>query len=172
VQEHIYCHPGVIVLNPDIYLEGLHAIAAAEMFRTAARELGGEASFSRAIALFHLSHHGPQTISSLAAAVSLSHAAASRMVDGMVKNGLITRHEGKVDRRQKRVALAPAGEACIASLRLKTVEAYRQLLETLPDDLRDRFTKILKEVSAFVSTPNDALPQRATSRPPRKNSKK
>lgn len=159
-------------MDPDVYLESLHAIAAAETFRTAARELGGEASFSKAIALFHLAHQGPQTISSLAAAVSLSHAAASRLVDGMVKSGLITRHEGEIDRRQKRVALAPAGEACIASLRSKTTDAYRHMLEKLPDDLRNRFAKILKEVSAFVPTPNAALPQHATSRPPRKNRKK
>ena len=159
-------------MNTDVYLEGLHAVAAAEMFRTAARELGGDASFSRAVGLFHLSHHGPQTISALAAAVSLSHAAASRMVDGMVKAGLLTRREGEVDRRQKQVALAPAGEACIASLRLATIDAYRQLFERLPGDLSDRFAKVLKEVSAFVPAPGAAPPSPTGARPRRKHPKK
>jgi len=140
-------------LNPDLYLEELHGVAAAEMFRTAARELGGDAPFSRAVALFFLRHQGPQSVSSLAAAVSLSQAATSRMVDSMVKAGLLTRHEAAVDRRQKRVALAPAGEACITAMRLATSEAYRRLFERLPDDLRERFAKTLEEVSAFVPAP-------------------
>jgi DNA-binding MarR family transcriptional regulator len=140
-------------VNPDLYLEGLHGVAAAEMFRTAARELGGDAPFSRAVALFFLRQQGPQTISSLAGAVALSQAAASRMVDGMVKAGLLTRREHAADRRQKRVALTPAGEACIAAIRLATSEAYRRLFEGLPDELRERFAKTLEEVSAFVPSP-------------------
>ena len=178
MHKHIYCAIAYffrrepIAVNPDLYLEGLHAVAAAEMFRTAAREFGGDASFSKAIALFHLAHHGPQTISSLAAAASLSQPAASRMVESMVKTGFLTRREGEVDRRQKQIALAPAGEACMASLRMATIDAYRRLLERLPDDLSDRFAKMLREVSAFAPPPN-AIPALPTgARRPRKNPKR
>jgi len=53
--------------------------------------LSGDVTFARVISLFHLHHHDSQTIAELAEATGLSHAAASRMVDGLYREGVVPR---------------------------------------------------------------------------------
>src|SRR5882672_10220083 len=89
-------------------LESLHGMVAIETFHHATTLLGGDLSLPKMVALFQLSHSGPQTITAIAAAITLSHAATSRIVDSLVKNGLVDRREGSEDRRQKRIALNSA----------------------------------------------------------------
>ena len=52
---------------------------------------------------------GPQTVSSLSELIKLTPGAVSRLVDRMVRKGLVSRREGDSDRRQKTLNLTPAG---------------------------------------------------------------
>lgn len=121
------------------------------MFRHATIMLDGDASFSRVSALFHLSHRGPQTIKSLAEAVTLSHAATSRLVESLVKAGLVDRRENVADRREKLVALNPTGEECINAFRVFTADAYAAQLANVPLDVRTAFSAALSDLMRHVS---------------------
>lgn len=137
-------------------LEQLHGPVAAQMFHHAATMLGGEMSFSRVIALFHLSYRGPQTITSLAKEVMLSHAATSRMVDSLFKAGLLDRQEGAADRRQKLVAITPAGRKCIDTFRSLTADAYARSMAELPLELRAGLSSLMEEVIRLRRQPPDS----------------
>jgi len=94
--------------------------------------LSGDVTFARVISLFHLHHHDSQTIAELAEATGLSHAAASRMVDGLYREGVVDRREAAEDRRQKCVELTPAGLKKIEAMRQVTTEAYAEMMPQVP----------------------------------------
>ncbi|QDL92788.1 MarR family transcriptional regulator [Paroceanicella profunda] len=111
-----------------------HALVSSEMFRRMTDDLRGlELSFSQIHALMHLNRHGGVIIADLAEAVKLSSTAASRMVERMVRVGLVQRRENPVDRRQKYVELTPAGLAHLKELRNSTIQIYSELFVHVPD---------------------------------------
>jgi DNA-binding MarR family transcriptional regulator len=116
-------------------LESLYGRIAPRVFGHAARMIDGEVTFSRVMALFHLYRLGPQSIADLATVACLSPTAASRMVDGLVVAGLVSRREAPADRRRKEVALTPAGSAVIKGLRAETAAAFREVLGSAPPKL-------------------------------------
>ncbi|HWH12513.1 MAG TPA: MarR family transcriptional regulator [Solirubrobacteraceae bacterium] len=75
----------------------------------------------------------PLSLGSLAREVGLSDAAAVRMVDGLLRGGLVLRREDDRDRRIKRITLSEAGNGAVAEL----VAAKRDGLE--------RFTRALTQ---------------------------
>jgi len=127
-------------------LERLHMIVATQTFQYAATMFDGEMSLPRMVALSHLSFRGPQTITSLANAVSLSHAATSRMVDGLVKVGLVSRHEGAQDRRQKLVELNAAGRECIQAFRTVAAQGYADLMGGMSEQSRAGLASALADI--------------------------
>jgi DNA-binding MarR family transcriptional regulator len=67
------------------------------------------------------------SLGELAREVGLSDAAAVRMVDGLIRAGLVGRREDDRDRRVKRITLTEAGAAAVSDL----VAAKREGLERL-----------------------------------------
>jgi DNA-binding MarR family transcriptional regulator len=65
------------------------------------------------------------SLGELAREVGLSDAAAVRMVDGLLRSGLVARREDDRDRRVKRISLTDAGRAAVSEL----VAAKRDGLE-------------------------------------------
>jgi DNA-binding MarR family transcriptional regulator len=116
-------------------LENLYGRIAPRVFGHAARMLDGEVTFSRVMALFHLYRLGPQSIADLAVVAFLSPTAASRMVDGLVAGGLVSRRESPVDRRRKVVALTAEGGAVIKGLRAETAAAFLEVLGAAPPEM-------------------------------------
>jgi DNA-binding MarR family transcriptional regulator len=70
-------------------------------------------------------------LTELAPRMGLSVAAAGRAVDGLVRNGLVSRTEDPVDRRIKRLALTPAGLAALARIGDARREGLRRFAATL-----------------------------------------
>jgi len=124
-------------------MEALFGQVARTVFAHASRLIEGEMTFARLMAMFHLYRQGPQTIAELAHGALLSHAATSRMVDGLVRLGIVDRSPGDTDRRQRRVALTAAGVERLESLRAVTADAYGQLLADLPAGARDQLDQVL-----------------------------
>jgi DNA-binding MarR family transcriptional regulator len=76
------------------------------------------------------------SVKELSERLGLSLPATSRTVDGLLRRGLLSRHEDTEDRRVKRVRLTDAGSAMvdqIVTARLQGLEAYAT---TLSDDQR------------------------------------
>ena len=68
-----------------------------------------ELSFTQMKALFVLSDQGRLPVKDIAASLSMSLAAMSRSVDGLVQRGYVARSESADDRRSRIVTLLPAG---------------------------------------------------------------
>lgn len=131
--------------------EQLHAMIAARIFHEISTTLlEGEFSFSQLNAMFHLLRYGPRTITQLADAARLSHAAASRMVDGLYRAGLVERREVAENRRQKHIELTPAGEEHLIKVRRVTAESYAALMENVPPELRARLADVLAEIGPYM----------------------
>jgi DNA-binding MarR family transcriptional regulator len=76
------------------------------------------------------------SVKELSERLGLSLPATSRTVDGLLRRGLLSRHEDAVDRRIKRVRLTDEGRAVVRQIvtaRLQGLEAYAA---TLSDDQR------------------------------------
>jgi DNA-binding MarR family transcriptional regulator len=136
-------------------LELLHGMVASRVFHHASTMLTGDVTFARVISLFHLNHNDSQTIAEIAVTTGLSHAAASRMVDGLYREGLVDRREAAEDRRQKSVELTPDGLEKIETMRQVTTEAYAELMARVPKELRIKFQEILVELEPYL-IPSDA----------------
>src|SRR5215468_2019461 len=70
-------------------------------------------TMAQMVAMMLLEKMGPISVSSVAACIKLSPAAASHMVDRLVVAGLVGRSEDPADRRQKRIAITSAGRELI-----------------------------------------------------------
>ena len=135
-------------------LEVLHAHAMAQVFPRIAGEMHmRDMSFSQLTAVMHIFMNGPQTISGIARSVDITHNAASRMVDRLVKADLLSRKEDPDDRRQKKIELTQLGRSFPPALRQTSIEAYRTLLaEVSPDlivELVGLLTKIIPQLPSI-----------------------
>jgi DNA-binding MarR family transcriptional regulator len=89
----------------------------------------------------------PRTISALSGHLGLSLPATSQMVQKLVKRGLICRSEGMVDRREKRVVLAAAGESLLGAIAAARAARFEVSLASLPPQIAARLGSALREAS-------------------------
>jgi DNA-binding MarR family transcriptional regulator len=85
-------------------------------------------------------------LTELAPQMGLSVAAAGRSVDGLVRNGLISRTEDPDDRRIKRLALTGDGRAALERIGEARLVGLRRFAETLGAAERDTLAKALEAV--------------------------
>ena len=101
-------------------------------------------SFSQVNALMRLHFAGLADISDIAEQMGISNAAASQLVERMVRMGLLKRAEDPIDRRIKRLTLTPAGHALAEEL----IKARRKWMEkftnTLSSPQRDAIAAALQ----------------------------
>ncbi|WP_322512683.1 MarR family winged helix-turn-helix transcriptional regulator [Chloroflexus sp.] len=92
-------------------------------------------SMPRLIALMHIYRRRAATISALSEQLNLALATTSQIVDQLVQDGLVERSEAPYDRRQKVVALTPAGERLVAEARQIRLHEASRYLRQLPPEL-------------------------------------
>lgn len=110
-------------------------------------------TLSQLRALFVLSHCDRElALGELAPAVGLSVAATGRLVDALVRSGLVSRREDCADRRIKRLALTAHGEEAIERLAAARRDGLRGFVETLEPDVREQLAQ------ALAATPIAPLP--------------
>ena len=144
-------------------LERMHGLAATRLFHSMARTMHAlDLSYSQMNALFRVFGFGPQSIASLAEGVHLSHAAASRMVDKLVRKGLVKRKQNPECRRKKDVVLSSKGLEIVESVQAITTGAYEDFMSGVPEnlllDLLDLLTKIRPHLPEFL--PDQRFQQR------------
>jgi len=86
------------------------------------------------------------SVKELSERLALSLPATSRTVDGLLRRGLLSRHEDAEDRRVKRVRLTDDGRSVvqrIVTARLQGLESYAS---TLSDDQRAQLMAALSEL--------------------------
>ncbi|MGL4611737.1 MAG: MarR family winged helix-turn-helix transcriptional regulator [Trueperaceae bacterium] len=104
-------------------------------------------SLSELNALLEIKENPDLSVSDIAEHTKLSLAAASQLVERLVKRNLVVREENPNNRRQKHVRLAKDGQKFIDSLNASYDEATRELLFQLPNDLLEKFEKLFIEVN-------------------------
>lgn len=132
-------------------LEVLHAHTMSEVFPRIAGEMHlREMSFSQFVSMMQIFMNGPQTISEIAQGANITHTAASRMVDRLVKSGLLSRKENSDDRREKIIELTALGRALPPSLRQTSIGAYSAMLGSLPADLVAELQRVMEKIMPLL----------------------
>jgi len=82
--------------------------------------------------------HGPLSAGQLAERFGVSRPTITRMVDGLVKKGLVERHAGVEDRRVALTSLTNEGRALHKSAEESAVRSLCDLLSRLSEDRLER----------------------------------
>jgi len=91
-------------------------------------------------------------VSEIAARTGLSKAAASQMVERMVRQGLLERAENPANRREKQVRLSPRGRTITRQFDQAALEQIVKVLSRVPDEkirpLLGAVNAVLEELEA------------------------
>lgn len=107
-------------------------------------------SLSELNALLEIKEQPDLSVSTIAERTKLSLAAASQLVERLVKRGFVLRQENPENRRQKHVRLSKEGQKFIESLNASYDKATRELLAHLPNDVLERFEKLFTDVNRIL----------------------
>jgi DNA-binding MarR family transcriptional regulator len=105
--------------------------------------------------LYELSVDGSLKVSEIAARTGLSKAAASQMVERMVRQGLLERAENPANRREKQVRLSPQGRTITRQFDQAALEQIVKVLSRVPDE----------KIRPLLGAVNAALEELETSPP-------
>lgn len=104
-------------------------------------------TMSENLVLRQLQHH-TLTIAEVGTELSITHSAASRAVDRLVRDGYITRVENAADRRQKLLTLTAQGEALMHDLQSTFIAGIEHLAAPLPPDDQEHFRRLIARMVA------------------------
>ncbi len=99
------------------------------------------------------------TVNMVGKRVQLAPATASRIIDRLVRSGLVTRERRSKDRRRVCLSLTPAGLERFQTLPMPLQEKFLQRLGSLPDDERQALLDALKRIVELMDAERlDAAP--------------
>lgn len=110
--------------------ENMHKLKRSWAKHHAICKLVTRAQMSLMMILFH---EGKQSIKELAKRLEMTSSAATQMVDGLVKNGLLQREEDAQDRRKIAVSLTKNGQQQLKKAKKLTYDNFAKALESLND---------------------------------------
>ncbi len=84
------------------------------------------------------------TVNELAETLKLDQSTVSRMIEGLVKEGLINRTPGEEDRRKIEIQLSPRGKTSFNKIELMMKKYYEEVLERIPEDKADQVIESLQ----------------------------
>ena len=98
------------------------------------------------------------SLSDAAERVGLSLPATSRLVDGLVERGLLSRGESSLDRRRVTLQLTPRGQELLRTARAGTQAALSDTLASLPPEKRAVIVEALEALRPLfvVRPPKDS----------------
>jgi DNA-binding MarR family transcriptional regulator len=102
------------------------------------------------IIIIGLLSQGPQTGSCLSVALGLTPGAVSRLVDRLVRKGLVSRREEDGDRRQKALRLTVSGKRLHGKLERARSGSFAAELAELDADLAAELKDVLSRVAASL----------------------
>ncbi|GAA4928465.1 DNA-binding MarR family transcriptional regulator [Actinomycetospora succinea] len=121
-------------------------------------EGGDELSLTQLATLYVLDAGEPVSLGALAERVGRSHSATSRLVDALVRRGLVERQEHPTDRRVRRVAISKDGQGLLRRLERTRADAQLEIMNRLAP--ADRAL-----VGRAMALLGDAAAQRQETRP-------
>jgi len=112
-------------------------------------------SFSQVNTLMRLHFNSEADVSNIAEQLGVSNAAASQLVDRLVQMQLIERKEDAQDRRIKRLALTPLGQALAEKLVNIRREWMEKFISSLTPQQRDSISSALQTMTDAARTIED-----------------
>ena len=110
------------------------------------------------LALELIHSEGPRTVRGLADGLGLETSSATRLVDGLARDGLVERRRDEVDRRRVFLSLTERGAQFVASFPLVAEDdPLVQSLSALGEDERYQFLKLLRELVRHMPEGEDIL---------------
>jgi DNA-binding MarR family transcriptional regulator len=100
----------------------------------------------------------PLTIADVAATRHFSHSAASRAVERLVRDGLLSRREHPDDRRQKLLTLTPQGEALLTDIEALFSQQLDAFVASLDEQEREQVRLCLGQWLAKLSIEPECSP--------------
>ena len=116
----------------------------------AARSLadaGEEVTLTQYRSLVVLASRGPQGVAALAEAVAVTPPTASRLVDRLVKKGLVRRRTDRQDRRQVRIALTETGRHLVDAVSVRRRQEIAALLATIAPETQRSVVDALSQLA-------------------------
>jgi DNA-binding MarR family transcriptional regulator len=114
-------------------------------------------TMSQCMTLEALLRDGRSTVGSLAETLGLDKSTVTRVVDVLVRDGLLARtRDEKTDRRRVFVSLTPRGRALAKKLEQAADTYCERILERLPEQRRSEVLEVLDVlVAALAAVPQD-----------------
>ncbi len=130
-------------------IDALGRAASAQKFAPTAK---GAPTHAQVGVLFVVYHHGPQSIKELAAKFGMTPSAATQLVNGLVKEGLLKRTDDVEDRRKTRVELTEKGKDRMVSIKKKRYEVLEQIFQPFSNQELVQLDSLLEKIVKQVQT--------------------
>jgi DNA-binding MarR family transcriptional regulator len=101
-------------------------------------------SFGQMNLMLHIQYRGPCEVSEVSDLLQMTHAGASQMVERMVQQGLVTRHEVPGDRRVRLVHLTDHGKQVVQECTQVHQQWVEELSANLTPDEQKTASQVLK----------------------------
>ena len=117
-----------------------------------------EFSLVQMVTLLLLDEEGELPIKQVAAELGRSVSATGRMLDQLVKRGLVSRRENEGDRRQKLVAITEGGRTLLAAVERRRVDAQLAIMQNLSAEER---AEVMRAMTLLAEAGERRLDERA-----------
>ena len=111
-------------------------------------QFSGQVTTAQVQGLRYLAHNEERLMSDLADGLGISHPAATKTVERLVKKGLVVREGDPADRRVVRVRLTEAGGQLIQDIDGARKDMLSTVLASLPDD---DHAALMRGLKAFIT---------------------
>lgn len=133
-------------------------MAAWERLDRAVRRARGRANQAPSPALTHAQYllveplldEAPMAVCHLAEAAAVAQPTATRMLAGLVRDGVVRRGADAGDRRIALIELTAPGRDLVAAKREQIMAVRRQILESVPEQERTRAAGLLDRLAVAV----------------------
>ena len=129
----------------DAVLTASRALVA--MAARSLADVGEEVTLTQYRSLVVIASRGPQGVASLAEAVAVTPPTASRLVDRLVRKGLVRRRSDRNDRRQVRIALTASGRDLVDLVTERRRQEIAALLTSISPELQQPMAAGLQQLA-------------------------
>ena len=93
-----------------------------------------------------IAHEGPQNLKDLADRLCMSSSAATQLVNGLVRDRLLTRTEDATDRRRIRLAITVSGKSKLAGAKKARMATLTKLLAPLSEHELNEWKRLQRKI--------------------------
>jgi DNA-binding MarR family transcriptional regulator len=105
--------------------------------------------------LWQLKENEPMTMGEFSGLLSVAHGVATRMVDRLLKKGMVERRRDENDRRVVHITLTPLGEEVTAEVAADAMRAIRDVFKDVPRSDREEYLALIGRIEKAQAGESD-----------------